>query len=246
MFPDDHATASIEGVVTNANDARKLGIEWKLPNDSVYESNNAQRILLGVDQAAPPILGGVGPPHANVGGVLRGTEAEICPNAGDRLVDPHSEDLEEEMAVPPELSPQDDPSSAPEGNDPLNPHGQLWREVEGAVAIDKRTEDRWWPKLLWPGDSRRLGGHSRLDTFLLMCPQVLEVAVNTFNTTKSIHIAVLTVGELLKFLGLCFALGLINLRLRRDFWADPRNQESWRIFHLLISASGGWGFVASR
>jgi len=39
-------------------------------------------------------FGGVGPPDANVGIGLRGTEEEICVNAGDRLVDPHSEDLE--------------------------------------------------------------------------------------------------------------------------------------------------------
>lgn len=243
-FPEDHATASIEGVVTENKDARKLGIEWKLPNDSVYKSINAKRILLGADQAAPPIFRGVGPPDANVGGVLRGTEEEICLNAGDRLVDPHSEDLEEEMAVPPELSPQEDPLSAPVGNDPLNPHGQLWQEVEGAVAIDKRTEDRWRPKLLWPGEQRRLGGHSRLETFLLMCPDVLEVAVNTFNTTKAINFAVLTVGELMKFLGLCFALGLINLRLRRDFWADPKNQEPWRIFPS--PDFGKWGMGVRR
>ena len=43
-FPGDDGTAILEGVVMDNTDARGLSIEWKLPNDSVFRRNNAQRI----------------------------------------------------------------------------------------------------------------------------------------------------------------------------------------------------------
>ena len=45
-FPGGDGTAILEGVVTDNTDARGLGIEWKLPNDSAFKRSTAQRILL--------------------------------------------------------------------------------------------------------------------------------------------------------------------------------------------------------
>jgi hypothetical protein len=229
-FPGDDGTAILEGVVMDNTDARGLSIEWKLPNDSVFRRNNAQRILLRAVGEGPPIFGVQTPPDPTSSALLMGTEAVLCAKPGTELVDPHPDDLEDEMAVPLELSPQEDPSYGEQTQEGLKPHGQLWREADDGVAIDTRTQQQWRPHLLWLGDARRIGGHSRLDTFLLMFPDLLETAVASFNCTCSPETQPLTVGELLKFIGLCFALGLVNLRRRREFWADPKNQDSWRIF----------------
>ena len=243
-FPGTHMTARIEGVLTNNTDARKLAVDWKLPDGSVLTGSHAQRILFGTEQVAQPFLEGVGPDLANVDQVFVGTEAELCPGAGDVLVDVDPDDVGEDLETPEELSPQDDPAASEVGNDTRNPHGQKWEVLEGGVTIDKRTEVHWRPRLLWPVERGSLRGQTRLATFLLMMPNILDVAVNTFNTTKPLHVRVLTMGELLMFIGLSYAQGIVNVRVRRDNWATPDSREKWRIFPS--PDFGKWGMTARR
>jgi hypothetical protein len=99
-FPGDDGRAILEGVVMDNTDARGLSIEWKLPNDSVFRRNNAQRILLRAVGEGPPIFGVQTPPDPTSSALLMGTEAVLCAKPGTELVDPHPDDLEDEMAVP--------------------------------------------------------------------------------------------------------------------------------------------------
>jgi len=91
-FPGDDGTAILEGVVMDNTDARGLSIEWKLPNDSVFRRNNAQRILLRAVGEGPPIFGVQTPSDPTSSALLVGTEADLCAKPGTELVDPHPDE----------------------------------------------------------------------------------------------------------------------------------------------------------
>lgn len=226
-FKDTFSTALVEGEVLDSSDARKIKVRWVYPGGQ-HEAYHSKALLIGRAQEASHRKEAE---NANSGVENRGTEEELVREAGAQLIDPTGED------DPPEEEPLPaavDPGIIPEADDMLNPHEQRWKEIPGGVPTCWRAESgkqEWQPHLQWGSqEAGQLGTQSRLKTWELMMPDVMEDACNTFNQCKPAGAKVLTIGELKTFIGMTLLQGLQNVRDRRDLWKLNQNREPWELF----------------
>lgn len=134
LFKDHLSTAVVEGEVVDNTDARKISIRWTHPG-GLKDGTHSSRVLIGGQKHASD---GGGVENNDLGEQRRGTEAELCTEEGDVIVE---DDPEESPTLEVPLPADIDPSLGPQVQDLLKPHDQVWRENEHGVPVCWRAGD---------------------------------------------------------------------------------------------------------
>jgi hypothetical protein len=204
----------LEGEVTGRGTGCKWKVAWKLPDGSSEEKEHGARVL-----------------------TLK-SAATSAPSATDKNIEDDSMDLEssstsdssddEDSSSNDEGESQSDDEAPQEGGSEFNVNGLQWMQDPLGVVDDWRAQaghkTQEQPSLNWRAlgqDKSYLGEHSRLDYFLLFMPNIIDLAVK--ETSKNLENAqkkATSKHELLKTIGILFALGIGGKRTRRDNWSE--------------------------
>ena len=244
-FAEKDPAAEVEGIVTGGKDGRSVKVTWKVADGVVHFGQHKTSTFVchqgGNEANGRGSSGGSG----KSGREKRATMEELTAIAegmvSGKIIEFLGDDSDLDDA---EIEKLLDPGPLSAFDTDLIPHGQQWKISNEEIETDARQEPRFKPRLKWGGEANHLDGHTILETFLLMMPNILETACNTFNQLKPASSKVLTVGELLLFLGLCVAMGLVRVRTRRGYWTTPENQDDEEIFPA--ANFGRWGMGVNR
>lgn len=210
-YKNEKQTAEIEGTVLNSDDARSLRILWKTPTGE-KEGKHALKSLIGWEKA-PKSSG-----NRQIGNLR---EAELS-NGGHPGSDEADEVIFSNLDDDGDVVMEEEIVEPADPNEKLRPHGLLWEIAQHGITIDYRnpaTYSRWNPRLMNEGkESFQLKGLSRLDCWRIMMPNILGTACNNFNTRKLPSITPITEHELVKFVGILYAMGLQRIRNREHYW----------------------------
>ena len=216
--PDGWRTLILTGRVTGRAGGRKAMVMWNLGNLQVERAVGSRAVTVvsrpSAAAAAPP------PPSAPVAAPQPPSEDE----GSDSDMDIDDGDEDGEPVRDPE--PQD-PDDAPL-NDSLRPGGLAWMPEPEGITICPRASfvarGKFGTRLRWPRNMSDLGSAKKpFDYWDLMMPDVLDKVVIWSNEAmkrdRRAHAQPFTKHEIVKWIGICFAMTQQPVRTRRNYWA---------------------------
>jgi len=216
--PDGWRTLILTGRVTGRAGGRKAMVMWNLGSIQV-EREVGSRALTVVSRpsaaAAPPP-----PPSAPV--PAPPAPSEDGGSGSDMDIDDGDEDLE---AVP-DPEPQD-ADDAPL-NESLVPGGLAWMPEPDGIQICPRATSvprgKFGTRLKWPRNVSELSvARKPIDYWNLMMPDIIDKVVNWSNDAlrrdRRARVQPFSKHEIVKWIGICFAMTMQPVRTRRNYWA---------------------------
>ena len=205
----------LQGTVVGSGAGRKWQVQWSLPDGSFEQNEHGARIL-SLKNSASNV-----PNRAPEN--LRGEDEDMEGSSSDEASDNGG------LYASSDMDTSSDEEYILPSSQNLNVNGLQWMKEPKGISDNWRAQQGYTaqekPRLIWSVLGRERVGlqkPSRLDYFELFMPDILDLVVSETNRNLSNHHEKLTSKhEIMKTIGVIYALGLGGKRTRRDNWAAP-------------------------